>query len=130
MLNEKWAHSLAALAALTGAAGVVEAAYAAHGSSDPLLQTSANFLLFHAAAAIGISGFVRSAPRKFNIMPAAGLVLLLGTILFCGDLSVRALTHSRIFPFAAPIGGTSMIAGWLGVALAALFGLRNTPNRS
>ncbi len=115
-----------ALAALTGAAGVMEAAYAAHGSADPLLQTSSNFLLFHAAAVIGVASFVRAAPHRSNIMPAAGLVLLLGTILFCGDLSIRALTHSHLFPFAAPIGGTSMIAGWLGTALCALFGSRKS----
>ncbi len=124
MPNEKWASSLAALAALIGAAGVMEAAYAAHGSADPMLQISSNFLLFHAAAVIGIAGFVRSVPRKFTAMPLAGLVLLLGTILFCSDLSLRAMTHSRLFPSAAPIGGTLMIAGWLAAALAALLGLR------
>jgi uncharacterized membrane protein YgdD (TMEM256/DUF423 family) len=126
MPNEKWASCLAALAALTGAAGVMEAAYAAHGSTDPLIQTSSNFLLFHAAAAIGIAGFVRSTPHKLKLMAAAGFVLLLGTILFCGDLFLRAMTHARLFPFAAPIGGTSMIAGWLGAALAGLLGLRKS----
>jgi len=43
----------------------------------------------------------------------AATVLLVGTLLFCGDLSLRAFGGQRLFPFAAPIGGSLMIAGWL-----------------
>jgi uncharacterized membrane protein YgdD (TMEM256/DUF423 family) len=120
---------LVALAALAGAAGVIEAAYAAHGSPDHLLQTSSSFLLFHAAAVIGISGFARAALPSGKFLVFAGTLLLAGTLLFCGDLTKHALTGARLFPFAAPIGGTTMIAAWLGVAVAALSTLRKSGPR-
>jgi uncharacterized membrane protein YgdD (TMEM256/DUF423 family) len=121
MTNGKWPSALVLLAALAGAAGVSEAAYGAHGSPDPLLLTSSQFLLFHAAAVIAIVAFAGSLPFKSRSILFAGTLLLLGTFLFCGDLSARALTGSKLFPFAAPIGGTSMIVAWLGLALAGLW---------
>jgi len=121
MTKGKWPHALVLLAALTGAAGVSEAAYAAHGSPDPLLQTSSHFLLVHAAAVIAIAAFAGSAPFKSRPILLADSLLLFGTILFCGDLSARAMLGTKLFPFAAPIGGTSMILGWLGLAAAAFW---------
>ncbi len=124
MPAEKWASYLVALAALAGAAGVIEAAAAAHGSQDPLLQTSSHFLLLHAAAIIAIAGFALSSAPASRSMLAAGTLLLLGTLLFCGDLSARALAGAKLFPMAAPTGGTLLIAGWLETAIAALLRLR------
>jgi uncharacterized membrane protein YgdD (TMEM256/DUF423 family) len=121
---EKWASFLVALAALAGAAGVAEAAYAAHGSQEPLLQVSSHFLLLHAAAVIAIAAFAHSFPHESRSMLAAASLLLLGTVVFCGDLSVRALTGSRLFPMAAPIGGSLLILGWLATAVSALLRLR------
>jgi uncharacterized membrane protein YgdD (TMEM256/DUF423 family) len=126
MPREKWMSLLAALAALAGAAGVIEAAYAAHGSPDPLLQTSSHFLVLHAAAVIAIAGFARAAANT-RLMLLAGALLMVGTIVFCSDLSMRALTGAKLFSFAAPIGGTTMIAGWLCTAIAALWSLRKSP---
>jgi uncharacterized membrane protein YgdD (TMEM256/DUF423 family) len=162
---EKWSSLLIALAALSGAAGVAEAAYAAHGSPEPLLQTSSQFLVLHAAAVIAIAAAAQAfldhddfalhqsktmnviasnklerdtggkpvlplphpALAKPRFMLLAGALLLFGTILFCGDLSARAMTGSRLFPMAAPLGGSLMIAGWIGTALAALLRPRRPP---
>lgn len=118
---------LVSLAALAGAAGVSEAAYAAHGAADPLLQTSSHFLLVHAAAVIAIAGFARAAPDRSKPIVWAATLLMLGTIVFCSDLSLRAFTGAKFFPMAAPIGGTSMIAGWLCVAVTALLRLSQKP---
>jgi uncharacterized membrane protein YgdD (TMEM256/DUF423 family) len=125
MPREKWMSLLAALAALAGAAGVIEAAYAAHGSPDPLLQTSSHFLVLHATAGVAIAGFARAAANT-RLMLLAGTLLMVGTIVFCSDLSMRALTGAKLFSFAAPIGGTTMIAGWLFTAIAALWSLRKS----
>jgi uncharacterized membrane protein YgdD (TMEM256/DUF423 family) len=38
--------------------------------------------------------------------------------LFSGDIAVRTLMGQRLFPMAAPIGGSTMIAGWLVLAAA------------
>jgi len=37
--------------------------------------------------------------------------------LFSGDLAMRALAGARLFPFAAPIGGTAMLLFWLAIAV-------------
>ncbi|MGA3303842.1 MAG: DUF423 domain-containing protein [Methylovirgula sp.] len=106
------AYALMALASAAGAAGVIESAAAAHGNHDPLLLTSANFLMIDAAAGIAISGFALNAPRGRICFLIAGAILIGGGLLFCADLTTRVASGHRLFPFAAPIGGTLMIAGW------------------
>jgi uncharacterized membrane protein YgdD (TMEM256/DUF423 family) len=125
MSTGQWASCLVAIAALAGAAGVMEAAYAAHQSAEPLLQVSSHFLLLHAAAVIAIAGFAQSVPQKPGWMLGAASLILAGTIFFCSDLTVRALTGARLFPMAAPLGGSLLIIGWLATAATALLRLRN-----
>lgn len=104
-----------ALAGLLGAAGVAIAAAANHGG-DANLAIVANFLLFHAPALLGLS----LVPRA-RLVTAAGYVLLLGLAVFCGDLATRSLAGHALFAMAAPIGGGTLILGWLLVAATALF---------
>lgn len=101
---------------LAGAAGVALSAVAAHAGGGNV-GTAASFLLAHAPAllAIGLIGSNR-------VLKAGGAILLLGLLLFCGDLLARHYAGSRLFPMAAPAGGTLLIAGWLGVAASALAG--------
>jgi uncharacterized membrane protein YgdD (TMEM256/DUF423 family) len=47
---------------------------------------------------------------------------VVGPTLFAGDVSARALIGHRLFPMAAPTGGTILIAAWLALAIAALAG--------
>ncbi len=54
-----------ALAGLAGGAGVVLSALAAHGTAGgPLLNTAANFLMLHAAAAIAVSGVALASAEQ------------------------------------------------------------------
>ncbi len=101
-------------AGLAGAAGVALSAAAAH-LGGAFVGTAANFLLMHAPAllAIGLLG----ANRALRI---AGLILLVAVLLFCGDLLARDFLGTRLFPGAAPIGGTLLIVGWVAVAVTAL----------
>lgn len=55
-----------------------------------------------------------------RILRIGSLVLLVGLLLFCGDLLARDFLGSRLFPLSAPIGGTLLIAGWLAIAASAL----------
>jgi uncharacterized membrane protein YgdD (TMEM256/DUF423 family) len=48
----------------------------------------------------------------------AGFVI--GGALFAGDVSMRAFAGHRLFPMAAPAGGTILIIAWLVLALAAI----------
>ena len=100
---------------LAGAAGVALSAAAAH-RGGVFTGTAANFLLMHAPVflAIGLAGGNRC-------LRVASLVLLAGLLLFCGDLLARDFLGSRLFPMSAPIGGTLLIAGWLAIAVSALW---------
>jgi len=106
---------LAVVGGLFGAAGVALAALAAHAGGD-MLATASNFLLMHAPALLAIGLLARgSRPMAF-----AGVALALGVALFSGDLAAREFLGDRLFPMAAPAGGTLTIVAWLGVSVAAL----------
>lgn len=99
---------------LAGAAGVALSAAAAH-LGGAFVGTAASFLIMHAPVflAVGLAGTNRA-------LRIGSLVLLVGLVLFCGDLLARDFLGSRLFPMSAPIGGTLLIAGWLVIAASAL----------
>ena len=41
--------------------------------------------------------------------------------LFSGDIAARTLWGVRLFPMAAPIGGSTMIIGWLLLSVAGIW---------
>jgi len=116
---QKASAALIIWAGLAGAAGVALAAAAAHGSDLSSLTTPAYLLIMHAAAAVAIVAAAAHAsfPRAFCV---AGLILLAGASLFGTDLALRAIYGARLFPMAAPVGGTTMIVGWLVLAVTGL----------
>lgn len=110
---------LAALACLMGAAGVALAAAAAHGQGDgDLAKTASLFLILHAAALLGLAALVAPIVGEGlrRALLVGGFGLGCAAILFSSDLASRALAGSRLFPMAAPIGGTGMILFWLALA--------------
>jgi uncharacterized membrane protein YgdD (TMEM256/DUF423 family) len=114
----KWAYTLVGFASLSGATGVIESAAAAHLVADPLLKTSADFLIVNAAAAIAISAVgLAGAERKTYLLIGATL-LLTGSILFGGELSAHVFLGRHV-PLVAPVGGGLVIFGWLMTAVAA-----------
>ena len=60
----------------------------------------------------------RPAARAFLLV---ALVLLIGVTLFSGDIAARTLWAVRLFPMAAPIGGSTMIIGWLLLSVAGVW---------
>jgi uncharacterized membrane protein YgdD (TMEM256/DUF423 family) len=79
-------------------------------------------LLFHAAAILGGTTLTQQS-LLWRPLALAGLIgWVVGSVLFAGDLSARAFVGHRLFPMAAPIGGTILIAAWLALAVAALAG--------
>jgi uncharacterized membrane protein YgdD (TMEM256/DUF423 family) len=109
---------IALVAGLLGASGVGLAAVASHAMPDPALATAAQMLVLHAVAALAIAalGNHATSPRLWIV---AASLLLLGATLFAGDIALRAFTGDSLFAMAAPIGGSTMILGWLAVAVAA-----------
>jgi uncharacterized membrane protein YgdD (TMEM256/DUF423 family) len=116
---------LVALAALAGLLGVALSAASAHVAGGANLDTAARFLLIHAAVLIGVAALIGLGALAPGIGRAAAWALVLGLILFCGDLSARAFWSTPLFPRAAPTGGIMLIIGWALVALAALLRLRD-----
>jgi uncharacterized membrane protein YgdD (TMEM256/DUF423 family) len=108
---------LAGIAALMGAAGVALAAAGVHESGGELAERGALFLLLHAAAALAIAAHARVAIALARALVIVGFVMEAGAALFSAELAMRAFTGERIFPFAAPIGGTTMMLSWVALAL-------------
>lgn len=117
---------LTVLSGLAGALGVALSAMAAHRAGSENLGTAANFLLLHASAflALAVTSHIRLLARGW-LMLAVGLMIV-GLALFSGDLSARAFLGDRLFPMAAPTGGTLLLLGWLALALG---GLMSRPPR-
>jgi uncharacterized membrane protein YgdD (TMEM256/DUF423 family) len=115
-----WASGLVLVAGLLGAGGVTAAALAAHGKGGLDLSIAAQYLILHAAA---ICALAMPGPRARRGFLTSATLLALGTLLFCGDLSSRALLGSRLFFMAAPSGGMILIVGWLAVSVAAALNL-------
>jgi uncharacterized membrane protein YgdD (TMEM256/DUF423 family) len=110
---------LIAFTGLMGAAGVVLAAAGAHGKPGAGLDSAGYLLLIHAVAVI--AGAV--ALRDGLLLRPLGLIVLIGFVLgaglFAADVSARAWLGHRLFPFAAPAGGTILIIAWLVLVVAA-----------
>ena len=100
---------------LCGAAGVALSAAAAH-SGGANVGTAASFLLMHAPVflVVGLLGGNR-------MLRLGAWALLVGVLVFAGDLLMRDYAGTRLFPMAAPAGGTLMILAWLVIAASAIF---------
>ena len=110
---------LPALAGLAGLVAVAVAAVGAHlaaGEAERrMLESVASLAGWHAPALLALGLW---ADRK-RAMGYAGLVLAAGLTLFCGAVLYRALSGISLGPIA-PIGGTTLMLGWVGLGLAAL----------
>lgn len=123
-MNERAKLLLALAAGLLGAAGVALSAVAAHRVGDPALATAAPLMIMHASAVLAIIAIAGRCTRPLGWTIAA-ILLLAGAALFAGDITLRAFTGNRLFAMAAPIGGSTMIAGWLMVTLSSLLEMRD-----
>jgi uncharacterized membrane protein YgdD (TMEM256/DUF423 family) len=108
-------------AAFMGAVGVAFWAMAAHRAGGESLVTSAQFLLIHACAVLGLTACRKQALIHDRIASIASAGLILGTVLFSGDIALRVLAGGRLFPMAAPVGGSLLILGWLVAGVSAVW---------
>ena len=110
---------LLVLAALMGAAGVILAAASAHLPDASRLLPASSMLLFHALAVLAAVALTERGiiDPRIGIAAASGFVI--AAVLFALDLTLRQYAGHSLFPFAAPAGGTLMIASWLALAVSA-----------
>jgi uncharacterized membrane protein YgdD (TMEM256/DUF423 family) len=110
-----------AIAALWGLVGVVMLAAGSHPPQTGSLAIGGQFLLFHAAAVIGIlstalvSGWRRALPMA---------LMLTGSGVFAFEIVIHATT-GVVLPGLAPIGGGIAILGWLALVIAPLIEPKN-----
>jgi uncharacterized membrane protein YgdD (TMEM256/DUF423 family) len=121
--------ALLLLAGLMGASGVGLAAAAAHGAPAYGLDSAAYLLLFHATAVLAIASLASQELLWRPLGLVAMTCFVAGGVLFAGDVSMRAFAGQRLFPMAAPTGGTLLIVGWLVLTAAAVVAIAPARNR-
>lgn len=117
------ARSLRVAAALMLALATIIGALGAHALKTRLtvdryevLQTAVHYQFFHA---LGLLVLGVAAEREEGVLlRRAGALLLLGTLLFSGSLYVLLAGAPRWLGVVTPLGGVSLIAGWLLAAFA------------
>ncbi|MEX0694232.1 MAG: DUF423 domain-containing protein [Rhodospirillales bacterium] len=117
---------LTATAALSAAAAVGLGAYGAHGlnveqSLIEIWETAVSYQMWHALGAFAAAALAgRRAGRARLSSLLSGWLLLAGALAF--SISLYLFVINGIVPIEgmAPAGGTLMIIGWLGFAIAAL----------
>lgn len=119
---------MACLAGFAGTAGVVLAATAAHKVNNPSLLAASNMLQVHAAGTLALVAVSQWAGARTVWLVAASLMLA-GSILFASAVSLSVIAAKSLFPMAAPIGGSMVIAGWCAVSVGALLELRSDASR-
>jgi uncharacterized membrane protein YgdD (TMEM256/DUF423 family) len=132
-LSRRWI----AIGALLGAIGVALGAFGAHGLSDLLekrlgyigddlhrrisiFETAIRYQLFHAIALCFTA--LALDRRDSPWWRFAAWAFVVGIVIFCGLLKVLAFADVRWNWLGAivPVGGLSLIAGWLAIAIGAL----------
>ena len=103
------------VAGLMGVFGVASAAAASHGADPRLLGGASAMCLAHAPALVAL----HAGWTHFRTAAAAALLLAAGTALFAADLTMRHFAGHGLFPMSAPLGGVTMMGGWLAVAFGA-----------
>lgn len=103
------------VAGLMGLTGVVSAAAASHGDDPRLLAGISAMCLAHAPALVALY----AAWPHFRTAAVAALLIAAGTALFSADLAMRHVAGHGLFLMSAPLGGTTIMAGWLAVSLGA-----------
>jgi uncharacterized membrane protein YgdD (TMEM256/DUF423 family) len=119
MAASRIARILIGLAGIMGADGVILAAASAHGADAARLASASSMLLFHACAVMGTVALTERGVLHARIGMVAAWGFVVAAALFATDLTLRQYAGHSLFPFAAPTGGSLLIASWLALAVAA-----------
>ena len=102
-----------ALGVILGAMSSHATKNAPHPEASRLLQIAVQYQLIHGLGLLAVGTLARNAASMWLV--AAGVLLLLGVLFFCGSLWYLAMTNRSLGP-VAPLGGILFIAGWLALA--------------
>jgi uncharacterized membrane protein YgdD (TMEM256/DUF423 family) len=106
-------------ASISGAVGVMLGAFGAHALKSKLtpdllntFETGVRYQMYHAFALFAVA-FAISRNGTSDLLDAAGLLFISGTILFSGSLYLLAATRYKRLGAITPFGGLAFVAGWL-----------------
>ena len=113
------------IAALLGALGVALGAFGAHGLAATFAangragtyDTAVQYHLVHVLALLLTALLIRQQPQPW--LTRAGYLFIAGIFIFSGSLYILAVFDLGLMGAVAPVGGTTLIAGWLCLAAAA-----------
>lgn len=110
---------LRVLAGLSGFLAVALGAFGAHAlrpglTAAGMAETWSTGSLYHLVHSVVLLCIAFAMPRA----RLAFWLMLVGIGLFCGSLYLFALTGIKPLAMAAPVGGASLMAGWLALAFA------------
>ena len=119
-MDAKWLY----LAAVNGLLAVAAGAFGAHFLKNRLstsnlaaFEVAARYQMYHALALFAVAGLAHARPTA--AATAAAWCMLIGIVLFSGSLYGITLGGWRWLGPITPIGGLSLMAGWLLLAVAA-----------
>ncbi len=107
-------------AGLAGLCGVALSAVAYH-TANPQLDAAAKILLGHAPLLVLLPLLADKPNYPGPLLRIAGLIAIVGLILFCGDLTLRSFASFSLFPYAAPTGGTTLMLAWILTGISAFW---------
>jgi uncharacterized membrane protein YgdD (TMEM256/DUF423 family) len=118
-MTQFWAICGAANACLSVAAGAF-GAHALRARLSPemlaIFETAARYQMYHALGLIAVA----LALNPGRLANAAGWLMLIGIMLFCGSLYLLALSGIRQLGAVTPLGGLCFLAAWAVLALSYL----------
>lgn len=107
--------------------GVAAGAFGAHALKARLgadlmavFEVGVRYQMYHAFALIAAAWAVSRWPG--GAATAAGVLFILGTVLFSGSLYLLSLTGVRWLGAITPLGGLAWLAGWVCLVWAAAKG--------
>lgn len=122
--SEPLIRPLVVIAALLGGTAVVLGAFGAHALQERLTEqalatwhTGVQYHFIHALALLLVAALWAHLANGWAAASAVAFVI--GILLFSGSLYALALGAPRILGAIAPLGGTALILGWAGLAIAA-----------
>lgn len=113
------------IAALAGAFAVGLGAFGAHGL-QPLLEangrqdtfeTAVKYHFYHSLAMLAVGILMYKFPTN-KLLKLSFWALFVGTLVFSCSLYILSLSSMNWFGAIAPIGGVSLILGWILIVLA------------
>jgi len=112
--------------AVNGLMAIAMGAFATHGLRSVLdadafvcSDTGSRCQMWHALVLLGVALLLGRAQtgRDRRLLHSLAWAFLVGTALFAGSLYLLALTHVQALAWLTPIGGVTLMAGWLGLVV-------------